>query len=340
MKLSRIINFIIILLAFCAMSPDSSGQDIHFSQFFETPLLRNPSLAGIFNGDIRVQAVHRDQWNSVTNAYKTSSLNAEFKIPVGKGDDFVTTGLEIMYDKAGTIGLTSTHILPVLNYHKSLSSDYNRYLSLGFMGGYVQHRFDRSKITTNSQYDGLGDGESFINPQYTYLDGSAGMSYNSNLNYNPNNNFFIGAAYHHFNRAGNSFYRTTNIELVPKWVFSGGLKLGVTDYTYFTIQADYSRQGSFSEAVAGAIYGVQFGDDLDHPDYTIHAGAFLRWNDALIPVIKLDYSPFSVAISYDANISKLKPSSHGRGGFELSVTYIGFLNRDNSSQNTILRPRF
>jgi len=340
MKLSRIINFIIILLASCAMSPDSSGQDIHFSQFFETPLLRNPSLAGIFNGDIRVQAVHRDQWNSVTNAYKTSSLNAEFKIPVGKGDDFVTTGLEIMYDKAGTIGLTSTHILPVLNYHKSLSSDYNRYLSLGFMGGYVQHRFDRSKITTNSQYDGLGDGESFINPQYTYLDGSVGMSYNSNLNYNPNNNFFIGAAYHHFNRAGNSFYRTTNIELVPKWVFSGGLKLGVTDYTYFTIQADYSRQGSFSEAVAGAIYGVQFGDDLDHPDYTIHAGAFLRWNDALIPVIKLDYSPFSVAISYDANISKLKPSSHGRGGFELSVTYIGFLNRDNSSQNTILRPRF
>ena len=340
MKLSRIINFIIILLASCAMSPDSSGQDIHFSQFFETPLLRNPSLAGIFNGDIRVQAVHRDQWNSVTNAYKTSSLNAEFKIPVGKGDDFVTTGLEIMYDKAGTIGLTSTHILPVLNYHKSLSTDYNRYLSLGFMGGYVQHRFDRSKITTNSQYDGLGDGESFINPQYTYLDGSVGMSYNSNLNYNPNNNFFIGAAYHHFNRAGNSFYRTTNIELVPKWVFSGGLKLGVTDYTYFTIQADYSRQGSFSEAVAGAIYGVQFGDDLDHPDYTIHAGAFLRWNDALIPVIKLDYSPFSVAISYDANISKLKPSSHGRGGFELSVTYIGFLNRDNSSQNTILRPRF
>lgn len=340
MKLSRIINFIIILLASCAISPDASGQDIHFSQFFETPLLRNPSLAGIFNGDIRVQAVHRDQWNSVTNAYKTSSLNAEFKIPVGKGDDFVTTGLEIMYDKAGTIGLTSTHILPVLNYHKSLSSDYNRYLSLGFMGGYVQHRFDRSKITTNSQYDGLGDGESFINPQYTYLDGSVGMSYNSNLNYNPNNNFFIGAAYHHFNRAGNSFYRTTNIELVPKWVFSGGLKLGVTDYTYFTIQADYSRQGSFSEAVAGAIYGVQFGDDLDHPDYTIHAGAFLRWNDALIPVIKLDYSPFSVAISYDANISKLKPSSHGRGGFELSVTYIGFLNRDNSSQNTILRPRF
>jgi hypothetical protein len=41
-------------------------------------------------------------------------------------------------------------------------------------------------------------------------------------------------------------------------------------------------------------------------------------------VVKLDYNPFSVAISYDVNISKLKPSSYGRGGYELSISYIGF----------------
>jgi hypothetical protein len=67
---------------------------------------------------------------------------------------------------------------------------------------------------------------------------------------------------------------------------------------------------------------------------------FLRWNDALIPVIKIDYSPMSVALSYDANISKLKTSSHGRGGFELSVSYIGFLDRDNSTITAVLCPRF
>jgi type IX secretion system PorP/SprF family membrane protein len=317
------------------------AQDIHFSQFFEAPLWRNPSLAGIYTGDVRVQAVYRDQWNSITNAYRTGSLNAEYKMPVGKGDDFFTTGIEILYDKAGTIGWTSTHILPALNYHKSLSSDRNRYLSLGFMGGMVQRRFDRSKMTTNSQYDGLGDGESLTNPQYTYLDGSVGMSYNSNLNDNPDDNFFLGAAYHHFNRPSNSFYRDANIELNPKWVFSAGLKFGVSDYAYLTIQADQSMQGSFSETVAGAMYGLKLGGDPAHPDYTIHAGAFLRWNDALIPVVKLDYSPFSVALSYDVNISKLKQSSYGRGGVELSVSYIGFISRlDKSSINSTLCPRF
>ena len=317
-----------------------NAQDIHFSQFFEAPLLRNPALAGLFKGDIRVQAVYRDQWNSVTNAYKTGSMNAEYKMPVGKGDDFVTTGIQLLYDKAGTIGWTSAHILPALNYHKSLSSERNRYLSLGFMGGVVQRRFDRSKMTTNSQYDGLGDGESIANPQYTYLDGSVGLSYNSDLNDNPDNNFFLGAAYHHFNRPSTSFYRNAGIELNPKWVFSGGLRFGVSDYAYVTIQADHSMQGSYAETVAGAMYGLKLGANSEDPDYVIHLGSFLRWNDALIPVVKLDYNPFSIAISYDVNISKLKPSSYGRGGFEMSVSYIGFLRMDKSSQNSIRCPRF
>ena len=126
----KILNLVLCLLC---LVPCAFTQDIHFSQFFETPLLRNPSLTGIYTGDVRIQGVYRNQWNNVTNAYKTASVNAEYKTPVGKGYDFVTTGLEIFYDRAGTIGWTSTYVLPALNYHKSLSNDKNRYLSLGFM---------------------------------------------------------------------------------------------------------------------------------------------------------------------------------------------------------------
>jgi len=326
-----------VLLAISLSQWAVQAQDIHFSQFSEAPLWRNPSLAGIFTGDVRVQAVYRDQWNSVTNAYRTGSMNAEYKLPVGKVNDFVTVGMQVLYDRAGTIGWTSTHVLPALNYHKSLSTQNNRYLSLGFMGGLVQRRFDPSKMTTNSQYDNGGLGENLANSQYSYLDGSVGMSYNSNLNFNPDNTFYIGAAYHHFNRPNNSFYRNATIELHPKWVFSGGLKLSVSDYAYLTVQADHSRQGGFAETMAGIMYGLKLGEDPDNPAYTLHAGSFLRWNDALIPVIKIDYTPFSVALSYDVNISKLKPSSYGRGGFELSVSYIGFLKRN---EGYLLCPKF
>jgi type IX secretion system PorP/SprF family membrane protein len=330
----------ILILFILLLSWSSRAQDIHFSQFYEAPLLRNPSLAGIFTGDIRVQAVFRDQWNTVTTAYKTGSLNAEYKMPVGKGNDFLTTGIQILYDRAGSVSWVSTHLLPALNYHKSLSNDRNSYLSLGFMGGPVQRRFDPSKMTTNSMYDGNGTGEASLEPQYTYFDGAVGLSYNTQLDQNADNNLFVGLGYHHFTHPKNSFYRDASAELDPKWVASVGVKFSVTPASYITLMADHSIQGKFKETIAGALYGVKLGPELDKPLYTVHGGAFIRWNDALIPAIKVDYAPFSFSLSYDVNISKLKTSSYGRGGFELGVSYISFLDRNNSAVNAVICPRF
>ena len=61
----------------------------------------------------------------------------------------------------------------------------------------------------------------FSTTQYSYIDGSVGMSYNSNIGNNENNNFFLvrltitstGQKY---------FYRNASIEVHPKWVFRAG----------------------------------------------------------------------------------------------------------------------
>src|SRR6201991_3000668 len=124
--MKKIIGHIILCLILTGSAVQA--QDIHFSQFYETPLLRNPSLAGIFTGDYRVQTVFRDQWNSFSDAYRTGSLNAEVKWPVGESHDYFTTALQVLYDKAGTAALTTTELLPALNYHKSLSNEKPMYL--------------------------------------------------------------------------------------------------------------------------------------------------------------------------------------------------------------------
>ena len=325
------------------ISASGFSQDIHFSQFFETPLLRNPALAGIFNGDLRIQAVYKTQWGSVTVPYQTGSFNGEYKLQVGRGNDFLTIGGEILYDKAGTVALTSTHILPVANFHKSLSSERNMYLSVGFMGGIVQRKLDQSKITTNNEFNGigfdpsLGNGETFANSAYTYMDGSAGVSLNSSIGESDENNFFIGAAYHHFNKAPKvSFYGDKNIEMIPKIVFSAGLKLAVTDYSSVTFQGDYSKQGNSTEMIGGMMYSYKLDDILD-PRYILHAGALIRWKDAIIPVVKLETRPLAFAVSYDVNVSQLKSASTGRGGFELSITYQTSFSRANEE---VRCPRF
>ena len=340
--LKPLLGFFILLIT----GSNAYTQDIHFSQFFETPLLRNPALAGIFSGDIRVQAVYRNQWNSVTVPYQTGSFNAEYKKPIGKGDDFITFGGQILYDKAGTVALQSTHVLPAVNYHKSLSADRNMYLSLGFMGGWVQRSIDRSKITTNSQYDGTGfnpglsSGETFPRNSYSYLDGTVGMSFNSQVGENEDNNIYIGAAYHHFNKATKvSFYGNPNYEMIPKWVGSLGLRLYMNEYSYFTFLSDYSKQGTFTEIMGGALYSWKL-DDIENPKYILHAGALLRWKDAIIPVVKIEFKPMAISLSYDANLSQLKTASRGRGGFELALTYQKFLDRNNTSADAVRCPKF
>jgi type IX secretion system PorP/SprF family membrane protein len=328
------------------LSFSSRAQDIHFSQFFEAPLLRNPALAGIFTGDYRIQGVYRDQWNSITNAYKTGSLNGEIKMPVGGGNDYFTAGLQALFDKAGTVGLTTTHLLPAVNYHKSLSNTKNSYLALGFMGGLIRKSIDITKITTDNQYGGGGydgtvpTGENFLTPNYSTWDASVGISYNSTFGLDENNSYFVGVAYHHLNRPSTSFYRNASIELNPKYVLSGGIRWSVDEFSYFTLQGDYSKQGTYKEAIAGALYSYKMGGMVDAPSYTLSGGAFLRWKDAFVPVVKIEWNSLASALSYDVNISTLKTASMGQGGFELSLSYIGFLRRDNSSQYKMLCPKF
>ena len=318
----------------------ASAQDIHFSQFFEAPLLRNPALAGIFTGDYRVQGVFHDQWNSFTDAYRTGSLNGEYKIPIGQGNDFLTTGLQILYDRAGTAALTTTELLPALNYSKSLSDQKTMYLSFGLLGGLVEKSIDLTKVTTNNQFNGMAydpalpNGEAFLTPDVHYLDGSLGLSFNTTFGAEQVNSLFVGMAYHHLNRPKNSFYKNPGIELDPKYVFSGGLKININEFSSFTVQADQSMQGPASETIGGILYSYKLGDDPLNSENTLSLGTFLRWKDALIPVLKMETHSLAIALSYDVNVSPLTVASSGHGGFELSLSYIGFLERENARPNS------
>jgi len=235
--------------------------------------------------------------------------------------------------------------MPAVNYHKALSADRNTYVSLGFMAGIVQRKFDRSKMTTNNQFDGdkynssLSDGEYSVIPSYNYFDGSVGMSISSQLGDNENNNFYFGYAYHHFNKSKKtSFYEPNSAQMTPRKVISGGLRMSMGDYSFMTIQSDYTVQGTSKELVVGAMYTMKMNKDVDSK-FKIHVGSYIRWGDAIIPVAKIETGTIAIATSYDANISSLKTSSNGRGGFEVSLTYQKN-RKDNSSLDAVRCPRF
>jgi len=330
-----LVSLVLLTVAFLLPATLTRAQDIHFSQFYEAPLLRNPALAGVFTGDYRISTIFRDQWNSFNNAYRTGSLSGEYKWAIGHANDYLTTGLEVLYDKAGTAALTTTEIMPALNYHKSLSATKPMYLAVGFMGGVVQKMLDMSKVTTNSQYNGtaydpaLPTGETIVTPNVHYLDGALGISFNTAFGRDYKNTLYLGAAYFHLNRPRNSFYQNPTIELDPKVVISAGVHTIINDYLGFTIEADHSQQGSAHETIGGVMLTYKLGDDPDNANYTFSLGSYLRWGDAIIPVVRMQSGAFTAGLSYDVNISTLGTVSQGRGGFELSLSYIGLLEHEN-----------
>ena len=78
------------------------AQDIHFSQFYMSPLNLNPAMTGVMNCNVRVSGIYRSQWSSIlrSNAYSTYSVSYDQRIPVGRYDYFGVGGT-FWGDKAG-----------------------------------------------------------------------------------------------------------------------------------------------------------------------------------------------------------------------------------------------
>jgi type IX secretion system PorP/SprF family membrane protein len=334
------------LLLLLAGSLPTWAQDIHLSQFSETPILRNPALIGIFNGDVRVQGVYRNQWNSITIPYKTGAVSAEMKFPIGNVNDHITTGAQITYDRAGDARLQSVQILPAINYHKSLSTERMSYLSVGFTGGMVQRQFNPALMTFNNQYTGgrfdpsaaTGEEGRLLLTNYTYYDMGAGISYNGT--FGENAQYFIGAALYHFNRPRLSFYNDAIITLDPKISINAGLTLPLSENTKLIGHFNQYMQGSYQEYIGGLLLGYGLLDQGLESDRGIYGGFFVRWGDAIIPLVRLDMGKYEIGISYDVNISKLRTASMSNGGFEISMVFKSFLNSRNSTLNSVHCPAF
>ncbi len=339
------------VLLFLIAGLSSRAQDFAFSQFYEMPMLRNPALSGIFNGDLRVSSAYRNQWGSISVPYTTSALGMEYKIPVARqSNSFYTLGLQLTYDKAGDLSLSRTQILPVATYHQSLSNYNDTYLSGSIMAGTVMNRFDPSSARTDDQFINGAYSPSNVSAQFynntskSYLDLSAGLVLSST--FGADSHYYLGLAMFHVNSPNTSFFSTTNDQqLRSKYVFNAGLSTPINEHDQVITYIDYYKQGGNNQLFGGFLYEstlINYPNDNDDENdaLKLSGGVFYRWNDALIPTVKLQMHKLMVGISYDVNVSQLRTASQLRGGLEFSLSFQGFLNQRNSSRERMVCPGF
>ena len=190
-----------------------NAQDIHFSQFYLSPLNLNPAMTGVMNCNVRLVANYRNQWASVlnSNAYNTYSVSYDQRIPVGRYD-FFGIGGSFWGDKAGELDFATLQGRLSFAYSKKMGGYRSKahYLVVGADAGVSQRSIDFLNARYGDQHNGNGGfdpslptNETFDNPNFLFADVSAGVMWFTV--FDEDNNLYIGGAYSHLNRANQSF---------------------------------------------------------------------------------------------------------------------------------------
>lgn len=333
----------LLTIALYVALSQAKAQDPHFTQFFASPLTLNPAFTGYFSGDLRLAANYRSQWRSIASPYITGTLSADFGILKNTISYTDTWGVGILalYDKTGAGALTSNYVGISTAYHKGLDVEGNHTLGLGLQAAWVQKRIDQSKLQFENQigdngYDpALPSNENIVSPNISYLDYNVGLLYSGLVG--ESSNLYMGVSYYHFTQPTETFMGQDNNRLSYRYTVHGGGSFPVNGNNRIHISAHYMRQNQATETTFGGAYGFLLNDMQDAPT-TFYIGAWYRLKDAVNPYIGLEFSSFKAGLSYDLNVSTLKPASNYRGGMELSLIYIRTKNENN--KNRTLCPKF
>jgi type IX secretion system PorP/SprF family membrane protein len=338
------INLFLLATVLTILSSGANAQDLHFSQFYESPLTLNPALCGSFTGTMMAEVNYRNQWSSVMgsgNGFTTMGATLEFQNLSKKWKKgYLSPGLSFFSDhsgdaKIGTTEITGTIASGILLNTKSA-------LSAGLQAGWAQHSIDMGGIQWGEQYvNGDYDpnaptGEGTVGNSKSYIDLSGGLLYKYNsgqVTMTTNNEFKLnfGAAFFHVNQPDISFYGegTSGSALYMRYAFHGYVQFGIPKSCVSLIPGFvYYMQGPSQELNTGI--KIRYYVLHDESKYTginkgglaFELGAYYRWNDAAIIMMEMKLREYAIGFSYDLNTSQLTTASSGRGAFELSLKYI------------------
>lgn len=324
-------KFLTILLLSIAIK-HIRAQDPHFSQFFASPLTLNPAFTGKFNGNYRVAANHRNQWPTINNAFITSTASVDFHIMQSNisSNDMWGVGLMGMSDNSAGSAVRQNYFSFSTAYHKGLDEEGIHQLGFGIQATYANMFINTAGLKFEDQLTATGftgiSSEIFNNAtlQNSYFDLNAGLLYNGSTS--ERNNFYAGISVYHINRPQQQFTGAL-FNLNPRATFHAGGYFPMGEITTMHISGLHSTQGNANETVMGGAMQIT-PNPLNYNPFSLYVGSWIRFKDAIIPYVGIEYNNFRLGMTYDINTSSLKTASQRMGGFEVSLIFTNQPNTD------------
>ncbi|MBL7930727.1 MAG: PorP/SprF family type IX secretion system membrane protein, partial [Bacteroidia bacterium] len=299
----------------------SYGQDIHFSQFNASLLNLSPGYTGFFNGDYRVSAAYRSQWNAVPVSYNTFSMSGERRFrPLRLKKDMVGVGLLFNNDRAGDAHYGTTQFYLQGSYIFLAKPDSSLLISLGANVGWCRVGFDYSKMTFENQYDGyaynqtLQTGEQFNWTVRNFADISLGSAIQ--YIHNGKHRFTYAIGVHHLSSPTISYQGNDASKLDYKFTNILSYSTPIKENTDIIAEALVSNQGKYYELIPHVSLKYYMKREENK---AILGGLCYRSRDAVVFRMGYTQGTLQSGISYDINISRFNAASNFRGGFELFI---------------------
>jgi len=319
------------IIFFSVFIAEIFGQDVHYSQYYAAPLELNPAHAGLIKGRLRVGLNSKRQWSSVTKPYQNVAAFFDMQAVRRKfRKDALGVGALFDADIAGDSKYSVIKAGCAVSYIKSISYQNNNFIAVGLMPGIIQQSIDYTALYYDNQFNGnyydpaIDPGEQYGRRSFINFDLAAGVHWF--YQYNKATQFSAGYSVTHLTQPRVGYMNDNNIRLNMKHTIYGGSQFEASPDLDIIPGIMFSYQSPFAEVLFGTM--LKYNRSKNYIDNTsINFGLFGRYTDALIVMAGMDYKNINFGVSYDINLSRLRPASKVRGGLEFSITYTYDKNR-------------
>lgn len=281
------------------------AQDLHYSQFYNSPQNLNPANTGNFRGDHRFIGSFRDQWRFVPVPWFTFSATYDAKnFSLLKGNrHFIGYGAYLNHDRQGDGVLNLSTVAAQGAYHYFLHPQHM--VSGGLSVGISSRGFNSETLTWDSQWN--GDNYDPSRPSGEIFDGferinflDMGMGLNYKYQRSERTNIDLGVGGIHLFMPEQKFDNRNTAKLPVRWSFSAIGNVKLISALDLQLHALYQSQGVYDETVFGGLGKIYISHKKGN-ETQLHLGLGYRTSGSLIPKIALQYNNYYASFSYDSD---------------------------------------
>jgi type IX secretion system PorP/SprF family membrane protein len=319
-------KLIIAMLSIVTYATTHAQQDIHFSQFYTSPLMINPGACGMMNGDIRLMSNFRNQWGGLGNPFQTISASVDAPILREKlNENLIGIGATFYNDKAGDSRLTTGNYMFNISYAQQIAD--NQFLGAGIQLGFLQRSITYSGLNWGNQFTGVAFDQTIPSGEAAPIssmdfDINAGVYYNGAIT--EDIIIFGGASGAHLTSPDLNFNGSLD-KLFKKITIHGGAQIAIPN-TKLKLCPNFLTkfQGPNRIINLGTDFRIILKEasrsTVFFEETSLDIGTYIRFGDAFYAALRLNWGPLSVGVAYDLTISGLTTAKAGNA-MEFMLTY-------------------